>query len=195
MIIVMKPHATKNEIQALIQRIEELGYAAHPIQGVERTVIGAIGDERGKMELQALETMAGVDRVVPILEPYKLASMAAYEKTSEIPLGRGVVIGGQKVVVIAGPCSVEGEEQVLETARIVKEAGATVLRGGAFKPRSSPYSFQGMEHDGLRLLKQAGESFGMPVITEVMAAEDVALVAEYADIVQIGARNARIFRS
>lgn len=193
MIIVMKPHATKNEIQALIQRIEELGYTAHPIHGVERTVVGAIGDERGKMELQALETMAGVDRVVPILEPYKLASMAAYEKTSEIPLGSGVVIGGQKIVVIAGPCSVEGEDQVLETARIVKEAGATVLRGGAFKPRSSPYSFQGMERDGLRLLKQAGESFGMPVITEVMAAEDVALVAEYADIVQIGARNAQNF--
>jgi 3-deoxy-7-phosphoheptulonate synthase len=193
MIIVMKPHATKNEIQAVIQRIEGQGYTAHPIHGVERTVIGAIGDERGKMELQALETMAGVDRVVPILEPYKLASMAAYEKTSEIPLGSGVVIGGQKIVVIAGPCSVEGEDQVLETARIVKEAGATVLRGGAFKPRSSPYSFQGMERDGLKLLKQAGGTFGMPVITEVMAAEDVALVAEYADIVQIGARNAQNF--
>lgn len=193
MIIVMKPYATQEEIQAVIQRIGERGYKAHPIYGIERTVIGAIGDERGKAELQSLETMAGVDRVVPILEPYKLASRAAYEKTSEIQVGKGVTLGGSRIVVIAGPCSVEGEEQVFETARLVKEAGASVLRGGAFKPRTSPYSFQGMEGDGLKLLKKAGDAFGMPIVTEVMTPEDMDIVAEYADIVQIGARNAQNF--
>lgn len=193
MIIVMKPNAAKADVDAVIARIEGFGYKARPIEGIERTVIGAIGDEREKMGLQVIETMEGVDRVVPILDQYKLASKAAYEKTSCVDIGKGVIVGGQRIVIIAGPCSIENEEQIMGTAKSVNEAGAHILRGGAYKPRTSPYSFQGMEKNGLKLLRKAGDAFGMPVITEVMTPEDIELTAEYSDIIQIGTRNAQNF--
>ena len=154
MIIVMKTGAREEQIQEAIRRVEELGYKSHVIRGTQRAVIGAVGDERGKARLQSLESMAGVESVVPILQPFKLASQ-------EVRAGRTVVkvgdleIGGQAVVVMAGPCSVESEAQILDTAQAVKAAGATVLRGGAFKPRTSPYTFQGLAEEGLKLLDLA----------------------------------------
>ncbi len=188
MIIVMQKGATKEQINRIFKRIKELGYKPHPIYGVERTVIGAIGDERGKVRLQSLELMSGVEKVVPILQPFKLAGRELKREPTVIEVG-DVKIGGDQFVVIAGPCSVESREQILQTASGVKRAGAKLLRGGAFKPRTSPYSFQGLQEEGLQLLVQAREETGLPVVTEVLAPEDVPLVAQYADILQIGARN------
>ncbi len=193
MIIVMKAAATEAELTEIIRAIEELGYRAHLMRGVERNVIGAIGDERGKAVLQSLETYPGVESVVPILKPFKLASREVKQEKSRILVGSDVVIGGDRVVVMAGPCSVEDKDQIMETARAVKEAGATMLRGGAFKPRTSPYAFQGLEIEGLRLLAAAREAVGLPVITEVMEAAQIDLVAEYADVLQVGARNVQNF--
>lgn len=193
MIIVMKQGAGKEELTEVKKRIRELGYKAHVIHGETRNVIGAVGDERGKSVLQSLESMPGVDKVVPILKPYKLASREVKPEPSVFEIGSGLTIGGESLVVMAGPCSVESEEQILETARAVKEAGATVLRGGAFKPRTSPYSFQGMEEEGLKLLALARQETGLPIITEVVNPRDVDLVARYADIMQVGARNIQNF--
>lgn len=193
MIIVMKAGATKRELDEVIRRIKELGYKPHVIHGTTRNVIGAIGDERGKFVLQSLELMQGVESVVPILKPYKLASREVKKERSVIPIGDTVSIGGKAVVVMAGPCAVESEEQILDVARSVKRAGAHVLRGGAFKPRTSPYAFQGMKEEGLRLLAEAREESGLPIITEVVNPETADLVAEYADILQIGTRNAQNF--
>jgi 3-deoxy-7-phosphoheptulonate synthase len=193
MIIVMKHGAGKEELAEVKKRIRELGYKTHVIHGETRNVLGAIGDERGKSVLQSLESMPGVESVVPILKPYKLASREVKLEPSIIDLGNGVSIGGEKLVVMAGPCAVESEEQILETAYAVKASGATVLRGGAFKPRTSPYSFQGMEEEGLKLLALAREATGLPVITEVVNPRDVDLVARYADILQVGARNVQNF--
>jgi 3-deoxy-7-phosphoheptulonate synthase len=193
MIIVMKAGATPAEIEAAIAEIERLGYRAHPMYGVERTVIGAIGDERGKAALQALDSLPGVEAAVPILKPFKLASREVKREPSEIALGGGVTIGGKSIVVMAGPCSVESESQILDTAAAVKSAGARVLRGGAFKPRTSPYSFQGMEVEGLELLAKAREATGLPVVTEVLDPHDVDVVAEHADVLQVGARNVQNF--
>ncbi|WP_432823605.1 3-deoxy-7-phosphoheptulonate synthase [Trichloromonas sp.] len=193
MIIVMKKGADKEQLAEVKKRIRELGYKPHVIHGETRNVIGAVGDERGKSVLQALESMPGVENVVPILKPYKLASREVKPEPSTIDLGGGVLIGGDNLVVMAGPCSVESEEQILETAHAVKAAGATVLRGGAFKPRTSPYSFQGMEEDGLKLLALAREATGLPIVTEVVNPRDVDLVARYADILQVGARNIQNF--
>ncbi len=193
MIIVMKQGAGKEELLEVKKRIRELGYKPHVIHGETRNVIGAVGDERGKTVLQSLESMPGVENVVPILKPYKLASREVKPEPSAFDLGGGVTIGGERLVVMAGPCSVESEAQILETARAVKAAGATVLRGGAFKPRTSPYSFQGMEEEGLRLLALAREATGLPIVTEVVNPGDVELVARYADILQIGARNVQNF--
>ncbi|OHB25433.1 MAG: 3-deoxy-7-phosphoheptulonate synthase [Desulfuromonadaceae bacterium GWC2_58_13] len=193
MIIVMKKGADKEQLAEVKKRIRELGYKPHVIHGETRNVIGAVGDERGKSVLQTLEVMPGVESVVPILKPYKLASREVKPEPSTFDIGGGVLIGGENLVVMAGPCSVESEEQILETAHAVKAAGATVLRGGAFKPRTSPYSFQGMEEDGLKLLALAREATGLPIVTEVVNPRDVELVARYSDIMQVGARNIQNF--
>jgi 3-deoxy-7-phosphoheptulonate synthase len=193
MIIVMKQGAAPKEIRAVIARIKELGYTAHPIYGKERTVIGAIGDERGKFVLQALESLPGVERVVPILKPYKLASREVKPDRTVVRIAPGVTVGGNRVLVIAGPCSVETEQQMIDTALAVKKAGAHVLRGGAWKPRTSPYAFQGLELKGLKILRKAGDRAGIPVITEVMNPADVATIAEFSDILQVGARNVQNF--
>jgi 3-deoxy-7-phosphoheptulonate synthase len=193
MIIVMKQGIGREQLLEVKKRIRELGYKPHVIHGETRNVIGAVGDERGKAVLQTLESMAGVEAVVPILKPYKLASREICPTPSVIELVPGLSIGGEKLVVMAGPCSVESEEQLLETARAVKAAGATVLRGGAFKPRTSPYAFQGLEEEGLKLLDLARQATGLPIVTEVVNPRDVELVARYADILQVGARNVQNF--
>lgn len=189
MIIVMQRGASERQIHAVEEEIKRLGFIAHPIHGVERTVIGAIGDERGNAGLLALETWEGVERVIPILKPYKLAGRELHTEKSKIKVRGRVVFGGKKIPVIAGPCSVESLEQICASAKAVKAAGATVLRGGAFKPRTSPYSFQGLEVEGLKMLAEARKVTGLPVVTEVMKESAVEVVAQYADVVQIGARN------
>jgi 3-deoxy-7-phosphoheptulonate synthase len=200
MIIVMKPHATSEQTEHVFERVRELGYQVHPIYGEQRTVIACVGDERGKARLQALELVEGVESVVPILKPYKLASTDWKQQRSNITLSRGdktgfspTVIGNSHFVVMAGPCSVESREQILTSARQVKQAGAQVLRGGAYKPRSSPYSFQGLEEEGLKLLAEARELTGLYIITEVITPTDVPIVSDYADILQVGARNMQNF--
>ena len=187
MIVIMKKGATDGQINSVVARIEESGYRVNVSQGEERTVIGVIGDGR-PLDREQMGRMDGVERKVPILRPFKLASREMHPKDTVVDVN-GVRIGGEQVVVMAGPCSVESREQLLESAHAVKEAGARVLRGGAFKPRTSPYSFQGMGEGGLKLLAEAREETGLPVITEVMEPQLVPLVAEYADIMQIGARN------
>jgi 3-deoxy-7-phosphoheptulonate synthase len=193
MIIVMKAGALKKEKDAVLKRIRELGYKSHVIHGTTRDVIGAVGDERGKLVLQSIESMHGVESVVPILKPYKLASKEVKREPSVIRISDTVAVGGREIVVMAGPCSVESERQIIDTAIAVKSAGARVLRGGAFKPRTSPYSFQGMEEEGLKLLAKARAESGLPFVTEVVNPETAELVAEYADILQIGARNSQNF--
>ena len=192
MIIVMKKGATEGQIENVISWIESVGYNAHPSQGVERAIIGAVGDDRGKAYLKFAESISGVEKVVSILKPYKLASRESREEDSVITVG-GIEIGGPRFIVMAGPCSVESEEQVMESAYIVKKGDAQFLRGGAFKPRTSPYSFQGMEEEGLKLLAKAREKTGLPIVTEVMNTSDVDLVEAYADIMQVGARNVQNF--
>ena len=189
MVIVMKAGAEQGYIDAVIAQIRALNYTPHPIQGTERTVIAAIGDERGKHELQQLESMRGVNKVVPILEPYKLSSseIRPGERT-KIQIG-DVEIGGDALTLMAGPCSVESREQILESAEIVKQSGAQILRGGAFKPRTSPYSFQGLGEEGLQYLAEARDKMGLLIITELMDSHDLRLVEQYTDIIQIGARN------
>jgi len=187
MIIVMNKSASNKDVSDVIHRVEDMGYQVHLSRGTERTIIGVIGDER-VLDSQTVEQLSGVDKIVPILKQYKLASREFHPENSQVKVD-DVVIGGDEIVVMAGPCSVENSDQVLEAAVTSKEAGAKVLRGGAFKPRTSPYSFQGLGEDGLKLLKEAKEKTGLPIITEVMATDQVDLVARYADILQIGARN------
>jgi 3-deoxy-7-phosphoheptulonate synthase len=198
MIIVMQPGAAREQVEHVFERVRSLGYQVHTIYGEQRTVIACVGDERGKYRLQALEVLGGVESVVPILKPYKLASTDWKPGRTVIRLGKegerdSVTIGNNHFLVMAGPCSVESREQILTVAEQVKKAGAKVLRGGAFKPRSSPYSFQGLEEAGLGLLAEAREKTGLFIITEVITPTDVDLVAEYADILQIGARNMQNF--
>lgn len=193
MIIVMKAGAGKKEKDEVVRKIKELGYRPHIIHGETRDVIGAVGGEHGKSALQALESMHGVEQVVPIMQPYKLASKEVKKVASVVRISDTVSIGGDTLVVMAGPCSVETEQQIIESALAVKAAGATVLRGGAFKPRTSPYSFQGLEEEGLKLLAKARELTGLPFVTEVIDPETAELVAEYADVLQIGARNSQNF--
>src|SRR5262249_13066624 len=169
------------------ERIEQLGLRSHVIVGTERTVIAALGEKRDGAK-QALETGDGVEKVVPILAPYKMASTEVKKEKTVVTVRR-LQVGEGQVGVIAGPCSVESRQQILEVAQIVREAGATALRGGAFKPRTSPYSFQGLKEKGLELLAEAREETGLAVVTEVMAPEMVPLVARYADVLQVGARN------
>jgi 3-deoxy-7-phosphoheptulonate synthase len=192
MIIVMKSKADQQELDNVIKWIESVGYKAHVSKGVERTIIGAVGDERGKVVLKSAENMPGVEKVMPILQPYKLASRETKEGNTVIKVGE-VEIGGPEFVVIAGPCAVESLEQLMESAVVVKKAGASMLRGGAFKPRTSPYSFQGLEEEGLKILAQAREKTGLPVVTEVMRGSDVELIESYADVLQVGARNTQNF--
>ncbi len=191
MIVVMNSRATEDQIQAVIRRLGELGFRANISRGVERTVIGVIGQVYPSLKDQ-LEILPGVEQVLRVTKPYKLASREFQPVDTTFEVG-GVPIGGDGVVVIAGPCSVESREQLLKAAHAVKAAGAHILRGGAFKPRTSPYSFRGLGVQALRWLAEAREETGLPVITEVLAPEDVPLVAEYADILQIGARNMQNF--
>ncbi len=191
MIVVMKPHSSKEEIGAVVCRVEEQGFRTHIVEGEERTIIGVIGNDRS-LAAQPFQLLSGVDRVVPVLKPFKLASRDFSPQDTAFPIN-GVSIGGNGIVVMAGPCSVENRTQVLETAWAVKEAGARVLRGGAFKPRSSPYSFQGLGEAGLELLAEARRETGLAIVTEVMTPEDLPVVARYADILQVGARNMQNF--
>ena len=193
MIIVMKAGAVKKDKDEVLKRIRELGYKPHVIHGSTRDVIGAVGDERGKAVLQSLESLHGVENVVPILQPYKLASKEVKKESSLVRISADVAIGGKRVIMMAGPCSVENERQIIESAEAVKKAGAHILRGGAFKPRTSPYSFQGLEEEGLKLLAKARDLTGLPVVTEVINPETAELVAKYSDILQIGARNSQNF--
>ncbi|GAB4408211.1 MAG: 3-deoxy-7-phosphoheptulonate synthase [Anaerolineae bacterium] len=187
MIIIMKAQATDKDIEAVLTRLESGGWRTHVSKGEERTIIGVIGDER-RLDQGAMSRMDGVDRVVPVLRPFKLASRDFQPEDSKISVN-GHVFGGNKVIVMAGPCSVESLEQMRETAVAVREAGAHLLRGGAFKPRTSPYSFQGMGEAGLKILAQVREETGLHIVTEVMAPDQVGLVSKYADILQIGTRN------
>jgi len=191
MIIVLKPHPTPELIGHVIERIEALGFTPHLSQGVARTIIGVIGDE-DKLQVEPLQAIPGVEQVVPILKPFKLASREFHADDSVFEV-KGVKVGGGHLMMIAGPCAVEGEAILMEIAAKVRDAGANVLRGGAFKPRTSPYSFQGLGEEGLKLLRAAGERFGMPIVTEVMDPRQVELVGRYADIFQVGARNMQNF--
>ena len=193
MIIVMQKGASDEALAAVEKKIVELGYQPHVIHGETRNVIGAVGDEQGKDKLQTIELMPGVEQVVPILKPYKLASREVQPQASEIEIVPGLTIGGKEFVVVGGPCAVESREQICETAVSIKKSGARLLRGGAFKPRTSPYSFQGMEEEGLKLLAEARELTGLPIVTEVVNPRDVELVAKYADVLQVGARNTQNF--
>jgi len=187
MIIVMKKTATAREIANVTARVEQTGRQVHLSEGEERTIVGVLGDGR-PLDPDRFELFDGVERVVPVLSPYKRASRDFRPQDTVVRLN-GISAGGQRVVVMAGPCAVESREQLLETAHAVKEAGATVLRGGAFKPRSSPYSFQGLGYEGLKILAEAREQTGLLVVSEVMTPEEVPLVSTYVDVLQIGARN------
>jgi len=192
MIIIMKHNASETELGHVVEVIEKLGYRAHLIRGVERTVVGAVGDERGKARLESLRTLSGVENIVPILKPFKLVGRQLKEENTQINID-GVVVGGNRIQVMAGPCSVESREQIFEIAEVVKQGGAKILRGGAFKPRTSPYSFQGLERKGLEMLAETRERTGLLIVTEVMDPHNVELVADYADIIQVGARNMQNF--
>jgi 3-deoxy-7-phosphoheptulonate synthase len=189
----MKAHASEAEIQTVVKMVEDLDYNAHVIRGIERTVVACVGDERGeKHQLTHLESVAGVERVMPVVRSFKLASREVRPEGSRIKVGNAE-IGGKRIAVIAGPCAVESVEQVEAAADAVKMAGAHMLRGGAFKPRTSPYAFQGLEGEGLKMLEHAGRRVGLPVVTEIMDPHDIDLVIEHSDMLQVGARNAQNF--
>ncbi len=192
MIVNMSTLATADEITHVIERIKECGYQAHLIQGAERTVIGAVGSNGRRAEIEALRAAPGVQDVIQIAHPFKLVSRQLRQRYTVVDVS-GVKIGSGDLVVMAGPCSVESEEQLMETARGVKIAGANMLRGGAYKPRTSPYDFQGLGVEALRLLRKASEETGLPIVTEVMSETDVEVVAGYADMLQVGARNMQNF--
>ncbi|HVX66259.1 MAG TPA: 3-deoxy-7-phosphoheptulonate synthase [Bryobacteraceae bacterium] len=192
MIISMRLHATKDEVEAVCDRIREYGYKVHTIQGEERVVIGAVGVGDVTECIEQLQLMPGVETAVRISAPYKFVSREFQAARSQIKVN-GVTVGAGEFIVMAGPCSVESERQIMETAEAVKRAGGRILRGGAFKPRTSPYDFQGMEEEGLKLLRKAKQATGLDIVTEVMSEGDVDLVAEYADVLQIGARNMQNF--
>lgn len=192
MLVVMNHNATPDDIRGVVDTIRELGYDAAPIPGKQRTAIGLIGND-GKVDASRIASLAGVLQIIHVSKPYKQVSREWRDESTVVELGNGTRIGGDEVVVMAGPCSVESEEQILGIAHRLRGAGATILRGGAFKPRSSPYSFQGMGVEGLQLLARARDETGMAIVTEAIDPEGVDLVAEYADIVQIGARNMQNF--
>jgi 3-deoxy-7-phosphoheptulonate synthase len=194
MIVVIRPHTPPPQVEEVIREISLLGYTPSPIRGEYQTVVAAIGDETTHANLESLSALPQVERVLRVQKRYKLASRESRPGGTVVDVGGGVVIGGDQFVLMAGPCSVESEEQLLATARAVKAAGATVLRGGAYKPRTSPYEFQGLGPEGLRLLEAARAETGLRIITEVLGERDVELVAGTADILQIGARNAQNFQ-
>jgi 3-deoxy-7-phosphoheptulonate synthase len=194
MIIVLKPNTPRAQEKRVLLEIRKLGYTPHVMRGVARVVIGAIGDERTHKSLEVLTTWPQVESVMPVQKRFKLVSREAHPQNSTVKVGKDVVIGGPKLQVMAGPCSVEDEKQLITTAVAVKKAGATVLRGGAFKPRTSPYEFQGLGVKGLKLLAKARKETGLPIVTELLSEEQAPLVAEYADILQIGTRNAQNFQ-
>ncbi len=191
MIIIMKAGAQEEEVNHVIRRVQELGFTPHVSRGVERTIIGVIGDERS-LARSNFEVLPGVERVVRVLHPFKMASREWKHEDTVVAIN-GISIGNGSLTIIAGPCSVESRSQLLETAHAVKEAGAHMLRGGAYKPRTSPYSFQGLGLKGLEILAEARETYGLPVVTEVLSPDLVPLVSEYADMLQIGARNMQNF--
>jgi 3-deoxy-7-phosphoheptulonate synthase len=202
MIVNMSDGATEQQIEHIIQRIREAGFQPHVTRGTERTIVAAVGSGGRRHEIEALSVAPGVDNVVAIAQPFKLVSRQTRPQLSVVVVGREkisgvkireVSIGGPEVVVIAGPCSVESREQLLETAQGVKRAGATMLRGGAYKPRTSPYEFQGLGIEALKILREARELTGLPVVTEVMSTEDLDSICEYADMLQVGARNMQNF--
>ena len=188
MILSMQAGATEDEVRHVVERVEALGFRAHLIRGRERVVIAVLGDSR-KSGMDALATAPGVDRAVAILEPYKLVSRRAHPEGSTVRLATGIAVGGEALLVAAGPCSVESREQIREAAAAVRAAGASALRGGAFKPRSSPYSFQGLGAAGLEMLAEAARENGLALVTEVMSVEQIPAVAACADLLQVGARN------
>jgi len=192
MIINMRERASDEQIQHIIDRVKEAGFQAHITRGSERTIVAAVGSGGRRHELEALAAAAGVEEVVPIAQPFKLVSRQVKPQRSVVDVA-GVHIGDGSFVVIAGPCSVESEEQLFSTAKAVKAAGAKLLRGGAYKPRTSPYEFQGLGVEALKLLRQVREKFGLPVVTEVMGTEDVEVICEHADMLQVGARNMQNF--
>ena len=192
MIIVLKPDATDEQINHIIEKVTKLGLTPHVSKGTQRTIIGVIGPE-DILQVTPLEVFPGVEKVMPVLVPYKLVSREFRAEDSVIDLGKGVKIGDKKIVIMAGPCAIENLDTLREIAAGVKSAGATVLRGGAFKPRTSPYSFQGLGEEGLKYLNKVGNDLGLVTVTEVMDPRDVNLVAKYADILQIGARNMQNF--
>jgi 3-deoxy-7-phosphoheptulonate synthase len=191
MLVVMKPNATEAQVDAVVEKIRSLGLQAHAIPGAQRTAIGITGN-KGGLDPALFESLPGVREAIRVSQPFKLVSREVKEEDSLVDVG-GVEIGGKRLVVMAGPCSVESKEQILEAARAVKAAGATVLRGGAYKPRTSPYEFQGLAEEGLKLLALAREETGLKIITEAIDVETLPMVAEYADMVQIGARNMQNF--
>lgn len=193
MIVIIKPHTPQAQIDEVIAEVARLGYTPHPISGALQTVVAAIGDETAHHTLESLTALPQVERVMPVQKRYKLVSRESHPAPSVVDVD-GVPVGGPKFQVIAGPCSVETEEQLLTTARAVQAAGATMLRGGAYKPRTSPYEFQGLGKEGLRLLRLAKQETGLKIVTEVLSEVEVDLLAETADILQIGARNAQNFR-
>src|SRR6266568_9385003 len=192
MIVNMSRNATQEQIDHVVERIKECGYQAHVIRGTERTIIGAVGSNGRRAELEALQAAPGVEELVPISQPFKLVSRQLRQERTVVNVG-GVPIGGEHWIVMAGPCSVESREQLLATARAVRDAGGSILRGGAYKPRTSPYDFQGLGVEALQLLREAREETGLPIVTEVMSTEDVDLVSDYADMLQVGARNMQNF--
>ena len=192
MIIVMKAGANQKHIEEVEKRLQGLGFQTHPIYGEVKTVIGAIGDKR-LVKAHSIIHMEGVENIVPIMSHYKLVGRELIHENTIVDAG-GVPVGGKELVVMAGPCAVESEEQLMEAAVKIKETGAKILRGGAFKPRTSPYSFQGLEEEGLKLLAQVGKSTGLRIVTEVVDTRDVELVSQYVDILQVGARSMQNFR-
>ncbi len=192
MIIVMKPNCSEEQLQHICEKVEEMGFRHEVSRGVQRTLVGVIGEE-DELRNAPLKAIPGVESVMSVLKPYKLASREFHEDDSVFELGHGVKIGGGSMVLIAGPCAIEGPEILLEIAKAVKSAGANVLRGGAFKPRTSPYSFQGLGEEGLKILRSVGDETKMPVVTEVMDPRQVELIDQYTDIFQVGARNMQNF--
>ncbi|MDD5120371.1 MAG: 3-deoxy-7-phosphoheptulonate synthase [Candidatus Omnitrophica bacterium] len=192
MIIVLRPEATEAQVNHIIDKVKALGLTAHVSKGAERTIIGVIGPE-DVLRVTPLEVFPGVENVIPVLSPFRLVSREFRKEDSVIDLGKGVKIGGKEIVVMGGPCTIESVDSLFEIARDIKKAGATVLRGGAFKPRTSPYSFQGLGKAGLQMLREVGNELGMVTVSEVMDSRDVSLVADYVDVLQIGCRNMQNF--
>jgi 3-deoxy-7-phosphoheptulonate synthase len=192
MLVVMRHDATPEEIEGVVRTIREMGYEARPMPGKQRTAIGLVGND-GKVNADRIESLNGVMEIIHVTQPYKQVSREWREENTVVTLDNGTRIGAGEVCVMAGPCSVESEAQIIGIAHRLRDAGATILRGGAFKPRTSPYSFQGMAEEGLKLLAKAREETGMAIVTEAIDNESLDLVAQYADIVQIGARNMQNF--